>query len=353
MLIKMVHILRPRAVFSMGIGEHIKHLLTDRISDSNASRDSDGVYNGSTSTVANGTSLLGEWVQIVLPYGLSLTSYQLNSKNSYYLGVSWHILSSNDGTSWTLLYTRTNPFAYWTSMPSDTIVTFKAVLNKKYATFCMIFSSSGPSTVAGATGLNYSGFPPPPPIQVTPLTTKFNSNTITISGNNGKYAYQNGSYTTSSSSFLDGNWQAYKAFVNGQDGYPSWLGNSNSNKCSGKDGVYNGSTSTVANGTSLLGEWVQIVLPYGLSLTSYQLNSKNSYYLVVSWHILGSNDGTSWTLLCTRTNPFTYCTSMPSDTIVTFNAVSNIKYNTFRIVVSSSGASTVAGATGLNYFGYI
>jgi hypothetical protein len=65
-----------------------------------------------------------------------------------------------------------------------------------------------------------------PPIKVTPLTTKFNSNTITISGNDGVYAYQNGSYTTSSSTFLDGNWQAYKAFVNGQDKFPSWLSNS-------------------------------------------------------------------------------------------------------------------------------
>jgi hypothetical protein len=188
-------------------------------------------------------------------------------------------------------------------------------------------------------------------IQVTPLTTKFNSNTITISGNNDELAYQNGSYTTSSSSFYDGNWEAYKAFINGQDGFPSWL-SGNSNQYSGSDGVYNGSTSTVANATSLLGEWVQIVLPYGLSLISYQLSSKNSYYLGVSWYILGSNDGTTWTLLDTRTNPFTYWTSMASDTIVTFDAVSNIKYNTFRMVVSSTGPSTVAGVTGLNYSGF-
>ena len=190
-----------------------------------------------------------------------------------------------------------------------------------------------------------------PPVLVTPLTTKFNSNTITISGNSGVYDYQNGSYTTSSSSFLDGNWQAYKAFVNGQDKFPSWL--SVSNKYNGSDGVYNGSTSTIANGTSLLGEWVQIVLPYELSLVKYQLSSKNAYYLGVSWYILGSNDGTSWAILDTRNNPFDYWTSMPSDTIVTFNAVSNIKYTTFRMIVSSSGASTVAGVNGLNYFGYL
>jgi hypothetical protein len=83
----------------------------------------------------------------------------------------------------------------------------------------------------------------------------------------------------SSSSFCDGNWQAYKAFIDGQDGFPTWLSNSNSNKYGGSDGVYNGSTSSVANGTSLLGEWVQIVLPYGLSLISHQLSSENSYYL--------------------------------------------------------------------------
>jgi hypothetical protein len=82
-----------------------------------------------------------------------------------------------------------------------------------------------------------------------------------------------------------------------------------------------------------------MVLPYELSLVRYQLNSKNSYYLGVSWHILSSNDGTTWALLDTRTNPFTYWTSMASDTIVTFKVVSNIKYNTFRMIVSSSGAS--------------
>jgi hypothetical protein len=43
---------------------------------------------------------------------------------------------------------------------------------------------------------------------------------------------------------------------------------------------------------------------------------------------------------------------MASNTIVTFDAVSNIKYNTFRMVVSSSGPSTLAGVTGLNYSGY-
>jgi hypothetical protein len=130
-----------------------------------------------------------------------------------------------------------------------------------------------------------------PPVLVTPLTTNFNSNNVTISGNNGVYAYQNGSYTTSSSSFLDGNWQAYKAFVNGQDKFSSWL--SNGNTYSSSDEVCNGKISTVTNGTSLLGEWVQIVLPYELSLVRYQLNPKNSYYLGLSWYILGSNDGTS------------------------------------------------------------
>jgi hypothetical protein len=93
-------------------------------------------------------------------------------------------------------------------MASDTIVTFKAVSNIKYNTFRMIVSSSGPSSVAGVTGLNFFGFPTAPPIKVTPLTTKFKGNTITISGNDGEYAYQNGFYTTSSSSFYDGNWQA-------------------------------------------------------------------------------------------------------------------------------------------------
>jgi hypothetical protein len=217
----------------------------------------------------------------------------------------------------------------------------------------MIVSSSGASSAAGVTGLNYIGFPPPPPLQVTPLTTLFSSNTITISGNSGTFAYQNGSYTASSSSFFDGNWVAYKAYNNGQGYLPTWLSNANSNPYNGSDGVYKGSTTTVANGSSLLGEWVQIVLPYGLSLVKYKLSSKNAYYLGVSWYILGSNDGTSWAILDTRTNPFDYWTAMPSDTIVTFNAVSNIKYTTFRMIVSSSGASTVAGVSGLNYFGYL
>jgi hypothetical protein len=76
-------------------------------------------------------------------------------------------------------------------------------------------------------------------------------------------------------------------------------------------------------------------------------------WLGVSWYILGSNDGTSWNKLDKRTNGQTYWTSMSNNTIVKFDAVSNTKYNKFRIVMTATGPNSWAGVSGLNYSGYI
>jgi hypothetical protein len=189
--------------------------------------------------------------------------------------------------------------------------------------------------------------------QITPLTSLFNSNNNTISGNTGQFAYQNGSYTVLSSSDFDNNWLPFNAFNDTKTGFGNWISNYRINPYDGNTGEYTGSTSTTANNTQILGEWIQIVLPYSLTLTSYQSKAKNAYYLATSWTIVGSNDGTTWSILDTRNNSKSYWTSLANNTIVTFNSVSNIKYNTFRMIVRKGTGAGGIGVAGLNYFGYI
>jgi hypothetical protein len=79
---------------------------------------SSGVYFGSNSTTYNSTfSVTGEWAQIQIPYALKLKSFTFLPTTNWVtsLPATFYVLGSNNGTTWTNLYSVSN-YVYSTTI---------------------------------------------------------------------------------------------------------------------------------------------------------------------------------------------------------------------------------------------
>jgi hypothetical protein len=147
------------------------------------------------------------------------------------------------------------------------------------------------------------------------------TNTFTITGQSP--TIRNGVYTCSSSATYPG-YDAFLAFTSDHNAYQRFWA-SLTGRYSG-DGTY-----TYVNSLgSYNGEWIKIQLPYAFKLTSYTI--KNMEYLpraVVDHYLLGSTDGTSWTLIDTRLN------QSPTASPITFTlSPVSTSYNYYGFVIS-------------------
>jgi len=125
---------------------------------------------------------------------------------------------------------------------------------------------------------------------------------FSVTNGSGTTLYTNGSYTVSTTSLLAASnlYQCTNLFnpVSGSKGWysASVYTGATVNNCK----PYTGTTSTIVNGTTYLGEWCQIQLPHSISITRF------SYYTLASSYgrvaLVGSNDGTNWGLIYTQTS---------------------------------------------------
>jgi hypothetical protein len=153
-------------------------------------------------------------------------------------------------------------------------------------------------------------------------------------------AGQNGTYNISSSyNDFGSQYNNYQAFAYSSSNTNYWGCNSH------------GST-TVVGGITISGEWLQIQIPYRLSMTSFTTcsvyNSPNSI------HIAGSNNGSTWytisnitTTGLTNTNS---ATVFGSPVVYTTNTNANF-YTYFRFIVTSPGGQTNLGK--VNFSGLV
>jgi len=198
-----------------------------------------------------------------------------------------------------------------------------------------------------------------------PLDISFNNNSILVDKdeNNTKnkdILYQNGQYKSSASSSLSSNAAQFKAFDNKPDTY--WQCNNSSNKTARikySQDPYNGylPSSYVGGGTNetnfitfadkkqYLGEWIQIKLPYSTYLVEYKILSKN---FPRKFHLFGSNNGKTWSLMDSQSINTDYSNSSSP---VSFKVKSILKFNHFRLVISQLFSGTVASINQLQLFG--
>ena len=204
-------------------------------------------------------------------------------------------------------------------------------------------SISGKNTIitfkSGVTNftIGYQINVPPIPYYVTPLSSLFTSNTLTISGQ----PFGNGVYTVTTSGNYDTStgYSAYNAFnglkVFANPGTGIWVaGSSNSN----------GAAATTIVGVGSVGSyWIQLKIPYSLILQYYSLfpwcgNGNNG---PVTWYIVGSNDGTTWNNLDYQSVGSLFWNTNNVN-LTYFNITNYVSYSYFRMVVISYGGSFCA-----------
>ena len=182
---------------------------------------------------------------------------------------------------------------------------------------------------------------------ITPLPNPFTSTTITISNASHGYTFQNGYYTTSSSSNYNSSYQSFLAY-NGSRTIAigdSWVSMENSyNTTTGQ--CITTTKTTLIDGTALSGEWLGLKIPnpfilsaYSLFVRSVDMMSLNKNTGPTSWSIVASNTGIdgSWVQIDNQNVSSSSWYQKTVPTIFYLNPIPIIAYSYYRIVVSMAG----------------
>jgi hypothetical protein len=177
---------------------------------------------------------------------------------------------------------------------------------------------------------NENGIPATVNFQYTYSTPILNieSSSHVVNNETGTNSYKNGIYNISSSSVgiqenLESEMYNYNAFDNSFDTY--WLNDYNNYSTNIANFVTTLQTSSPSwndNSRSVVGEWLQIELPYKIQLYYYKLSFYNEYYST-KFYIAGSMNGIEWDAVDYRTNNST-------NTIVNMEVLKS--YSHFRFI---------------------
>lgn len=228
------------------------------------------------------------WVQVIEPNFISLQPLNFNIYALSTLGQSqinniFTVSSTNFGTHTTL---------FWMNRP-DTRATLNEASQKVYRVtydgnvLSSTINTSLTEIVAGLVDIDLIEAIPPLTSSTTIVSGLFLVGTIDIS-------YQNGTYIVSTGSNL-ASYYPYYVFNSVVTNY--WKSNGLHYDINGD---YTGGYSTTVGSGAIMGEYIQIQLPYALVLTSYQLvgppgSIDASYNQNPNrWAVVGSNDVSSW-----------------------------------------------------------
>jgi hypothetical protein len=190
-----------------------------------------------------------------------------------------------------------------------------------------------------------------------PITDNlFTGNTLTVSSFSGNNSYQNGTYYAGSSGTYNSNYSPYVVFNNIGNNIRTWGWVSPNYTYVSNTGIYSGSVSTSVNGTNILGEWVQIYLPFNFILTNYQLKNSGGDAgggMPTIGYLLGSNDGSNWTQIDKLNHTSSYWRS--NRDLKDYSVSITTSYSIYRLVFNQVGESNNAFASMMNFnlFGLI
>jgi hypothetical protein len=294
-------------------------------------------YTGQMYTAAS-TITTGQWYHIVSVVPSPTSAY---TACSHYVngvsipitgGVNWTGLPNNPAS--TQLYLGNN------SWVSGQYVNGKVAMGRIYGiplsasqvrqNYSAAFSKLNSNPYNLSPPLNLDLFFPPIPLTSTPMYMNAQS-------------YGNGQYITNASSIYNSTYASY-VVTNTSGGW--WAT---------PVGLYN--TSSPFNCTSgkslggVSGEWVTVQLPVPLLLNSYSFGWQASLLESPNiWSLLGSNDGSTWTILDSNRN-YTFTTS-PQQVLFTPSTITT-SYTTFGIVVTNvqGNSSGQLGFAFLKFYG--
>lgn len=98
-------------------------------------------------------------------------------------------------------------------------------------------------------------------------------------------------------------------------------------------GTYTGGQTITIDGVPTSCEWLIIQVPTGITLSSYSMYARSgfTYRMPKNFKIAGSNDGSTWTTVDTRTNQTTWTGQTP----ITFTTTSSTVYTYFALCVTA------------------
>jgi len=208
-----------------------------------------------------------------------------------------------------------------------------------YGTVLLLRNAPSPGRVLTQkfSGANTTG------VNGSPLTLAFPPAAMTGYSTTLNAGYGQGTYVASASAEFSGSNLAWYAFDKNTG--TQWGGQSGQYTGSGSfPWLYVGGAppKTVdVNGNSYTGDWIQIQMPSSIVLSSYSIYYNTSYACPGLFYILGSRDGTNWTLVDQRTQ------APPSSSgYITFSVSSSQAFTYFRL--QAYGVTTTGGT--LNVF---
>jgi hypothetical protein len=324
--------------------------------------DSSNVYtNARWTTDVGGTRHYGEWLQLKLPYAITLAYSEVYPRTSYVergpgQGV---ILGSNDGEHWYKL----TEFSGLTYTSNEEIVQVNATTPYQYfrMTVNKLVNADSDRNVNVGEWRLFSA------TGVTKMDNVLISGELAVHGGALQTSHikwpkvplkanESEGYVASASSSDSAPGDAYRAFNDltiGQ-GVEYW---DTASTYSTSTGLHNNSVSTTdVDGLVQYGEWIQIKLPNQISLHSMKWYPRKYYASgdLESWPlqrvpksgvIMGSNDGTNWYTL----NSF----SDISYTLAAYEEGKEVKVNNskpflyYRLVITSLNAGTGSNRAGL------
>ena len=206
-----------------------------------------------------------------------------------------------------------------------------------YGTVLLLRNAPAPGRIQTTrlTGSNSGSVLSFPPAAMTGYAVSLNS------------GYGQGTYVASASSenTAGSGYYSYKAFDKATGNPYSSVGN----LYNSSTGVYAGATSNATvdiNGSSYIGEWLQIQLPVSIVLSNYQIQSRSDYGNnngePKTWWILGSRDGGAWNLVDSRTGvTFGGAGSNIFATVQSYQAFSYYRMVTY-VIAAQVGAQNLA-----------
>ena len=229
----------------------------------------------------------------------------------------------------------TVPSAPFASNDANTLLLLKSLAGQQGTT--LEVQGRGLNAVSLGATRSVQSYPPAP----------MSSYLLDTTGNTA-VTYGQGKYVASASSEYTGqlptNYPAWTVF----DKTTSWTGTpvtypfwSSNTFYSTSSGVYLGSITTVDTiGNSYIGDWLQLQLPVSVLLTNYNIwvRSDYVYQAPVKFWILGSRDGTNWTLADSRAG-----TTWASPWNQTFVASVTQAYNFYRLVINTTTNAVGSG----------
>ena len=243
--------------------------------------------------------------------------------NSLYNGGGWMLLmKATRGTTFNFNST------YFTNNTTTLNPTDLSLTNDADAKYASFNSVSVKDVMAWWPDVGYTGGTiPSTPYWTWHINNWYSANFPSMTGNSTVLSGQ--TYIASASSELGGGYEAYRAF----DFNTTTLWHTATSAYT--SGAYSAGTySTTISGVARGGEWIQLQYPSAVTITSYEIQSRDGQLpgAPITWWLAGSNDGSTWTTVDNRSS-ITWETNLQTNSFI---ATAPGTYSYYRLVITNN-----------------